>query len=145
MPTTGDRIKELRERRGWTLDRLAQETKISKGFLSEVENDKGKGNIGAANLLKIANALGASLDYLVRGESGHEERERAPVTIPRALSEAAQTLHLTYAQTLTLVEAHEAVIARRSARVRQEPTVQDWINLWNAIRQVYPDAPESED
>lgn len=145
MATIGDRIKEVRERRRWTQDKLAKETRISKGFLSEVENNKGTGNIGAEYVLRIANALGVSLDYLLRGEVGEEERARQPVTIPRSLSEAAQQLGLTYAQTLTLLDAHQAVIARRSATSVREPNVEEWKALWKTITQVYADGDEAED
>ena len=51
----GERVKSLRQSMGWTQDKLAQEAKISKSFLSEVENDKA--NLSGDNLLKIANAL----------------------------------------------------------------------------------------
>ena len=145
MPTIGDRIKEVREVRGWTQERLAKETGISKGFLSEIENNKGTGNMGADYVLRIANALGVSLDYLMKGEDGREERERAPVQIPRSLSEAAQQLALSYAETLSLLDAHQAVIARRAARSLREPTVDEWKALWKAIRQVYSDGPEAKD
>lgn len=143
MATIGDRIKKAREHRTWTQDRLAQETKISKGFLSDVENNKG--SIGADYVLRIANALGVSLDYLMRGEVGREEREREPVTIPRALSEAAQQLGLGFGDTLSLLEAHQAVIARRAAQSLREPTVEDWIKLHHAIAQAYSDGPKTKD
>lgn len=144
MPTIGDRIKEVREQRRWTQDKLAKETKISKGFLSEVENNKGTGNIGADYVLRIANALGVSLDYLLRGEVGEQERAREPVTIPRSLSEAAQQLGLAYAETLTLLEAHQAVIARRRATSIREPKVDEWKALWRMITQVYSDGDETK-
>ena len=144
MATIGDRIKEVREQRRWTQDRLAKETRISKGFLSEVENNKGTGNIGADYVLRIANALGVSLDYLLRGEVGDQERARQPVTIPRSLSEAAQQLRLTYAETLTVLDAHQAVIARRSATSIREPNVDEWKALWKMITQVYAHGDESE-
>lgn len=45
-------------------DILAERAGLSKGFLSDVENNKR--NVGSQNLLKIANVLGASVDYLLR-------------------------------------------------------------------------------
>ena len=44
-----------------------------------------------------------------------------------------------------LLEAHQAVVARRSAQSLREPSVDEWKALWKAIRQVYSDAPEAED
>ena len=145
MATIGDRIKEVREKQGRTQESLANETKISKGFLSEIENNKGTGNIGADYVIRISNALGVSLDYLLRGEVAQRDRAREPVTIPRSLSEAAEQLRLSYAETLTLLEAHQAVVARRSARTLREPTVDEWKALWKAIKRVYSGVPEAED
>ena len=76
MAHTGDRIRAIREKRGLTQDQLADKAKISTGFLSDVEN--GKRNVSSENLLKIANALGASADYLLRGET-RETNQRQPV------------------------------------------------------------------
>ena len=142
MPTAGDRIRRARDERGWTQEKLAQEADISKSFLSDVENNKR--SISADSALKIADALGVSLDYLLRGEPGKQELEREPVRIPPELSDAAEQLHLTYAETRTLLEAHEAVVARRSNRSLRRPTVEDWIKLRNAIKDVYPDASKTE-
>ena len=143
MPTIGDRIRQIRERRGWTQDRLAHESKISKGFLSEVENNKR--NISTDYVMRIASVLGSSLDYLLKGETGREERDRAPVTIPRSLSEAAEQLGLSYTETLTLLEAHQAVVARRAAESIRERTVEEWVSLHNAISRMYSDGDKSED
>jgi len=143
VPTIGDRIKEVRERRNWTQERLALETKISKGFLSEVENNKR--NISTDYVLRIAGVLGASLDYLLRGETGREEREREPVTIPRTLSEAAEQLGLSYSETMTLLDAHQAVVARRAAQATRERSVEEWKRLYAAITKVYSDGIEPEE
>src|SRR6266571_1142743 len=66
MPTPGDRIREAREEKDWTQEQLADKAQISKSFLSDVENNKR--NVSAENALKIADALGVSLDYLMRGD-----------------------------------------------------------------------------
>ena len=137
MPRPGDRIKTARERRQWTQEQLAEAARISKGFLSDIENDKR--NISSESALKIADALGISLDYLLRGESGERERQRQPVSIPRELSKLAEELELSYRETLTLLEAHEAVVARRSAKLLRPPTVDEWHKFYKAIKDVYPD------
>ena len=136
MATTGDRIRERRDQRGWTQDALAEKAGISKGFLSDLENNKR--NVSADYALRIANALGVSLDYLIRGELTKRDEERAPVSIPPELSVAAQELNLSYAQTLTLLDAHEAVIARRGLRGTPPPTVDDWKRLHDLIETAYP-------
>ena len=134
MPTTGDRIKELRERRKLTQDQLAQMAGISKGFLSDVENNNR--NISSQALLRVANGLGASLDFLLKGDLS-ESIDRTPVVIPPALSQAAEELDLSYNQTLELLYAHNSVVARRSRKAKTEFSADDWKNLHKALRKVF--------
>lgn len=134
MASVGDRIRDIRESKGMNQDVLANKAKISKGFLSDIEN--GKRNPSSDNLLRIANALGASLDYLMKGEV-QEEEEKRTVQIPPELSIAAQQLNLTYSQTIALLDAHRSVIARRSTRNVKSFDVRDWTALHEAIREVF--------
>lgn len=135
MATTGDRIRFIREKKKMTQDQLTEAAGISKGFLSDVENNKR--DIGSQYLLRIANALGASVDYLLQGETKEVVAEKAPVVIPPALSQAAEELNLSYGQTLELLSAHDSVVARRSSRSQKEFTVEDWKNLHKAIKRVF--------
>ncbi len=134
MATTGDRIREIRERKNMTQDQLAEKAKLSKGFLSDVENNKK--NISSQFLLKIANALGASVDYLLKGET-KEKTQHEPVIIPPTLSEAAEKLDLSYSETLELLHAHNSVIARRSNKSQREFSVEDWKKFHDAIKGVF--------
>lgn len=135
MATTGDRIKEVRESMRMTQDELADKAGLSKGFVSDVENNKR--GISAENLLRIADALGATLDYLAKGETQTSQR-RKPIEIPPELSTAAEQLNLTYSQTLELLETYNSVIARRSARQSDPFTVDQWKKLHTAIQKVFP-------
>jgi transcriptional regulator with XRE-family HTH domain len=134
MATAGDRIREFRKDLGWTLDNLAEKTKLSKGFLSDLEGNKR--NASTENVLKIANAMGASLDYLLRGEQAKPSNRREPVQIPSTLSMFAEQRGLTYTETLTLLETYNSVVARRSSESIKPPTVEDWNRLYNAIKSV---------
>ena len=134
MATPGDRIREIRDDQSMTQDELALRSGLSKGFLSDVENNKR--NISSQNLLKIANVLGASVDYLLRGDSG-EFVVAQPVVIPPELSQAAEELELTYTQTLELLEAHQSVMARRSSRGLRKFRVDDWKRLYKAVTEVF--------
>jgi transcriptional regulator with XRE-family HTH domain len=136
MATLGDRIREFREARKWTQDKLAEETSLSKSFISEIENDKRTPS--ADNVLKISNALSVSLDYLLKGETGKQEKEREPVQIPAELSVAAEKQHWSYRDILTLLDAHNSVVARRSNRSLQPPSEEEWKRLYEAIKKVYP-------
>ncbi len=134
MPTAGDRIRELREKQKMTQDQLATQADISKGFLSDVENNNR--NISSQSLLRIANALGTSVDYLLSGAVAEVVSKR-PVVIPPNLSQAAAQLNLTYNRTLELLDAHDSVFARRSNKSRSEFTVEDWKKLYQAVKKVF--------
>lgn len=133
MATVGDRIKKVREAKGWTQEKLADESKVSRGFLSDVEK-RGK-NISLDLLLRIANALGASVGYLATGE-GEQLGERKPVVIPMELSHAAEELRLSYPETLDLLDAYNSVVARRSDRSKGTMSVKDWKELHAAVKSV---------
>src|SRR5204863_1920532 len=64
--TIGGRIRLVRTQRGMTLEQLADKAEISKSFLWEVEQGS---DISGERLLRVANALSASLEYLMRGET----------------------------------------------------------------------------
>lgn len=134
MASIGERIREIREVRGMSLEKLAAAAEVSKGFLSDLENNKR--NASSENLLKLANALGASLDYLMRGDTQVVE-EIKPVQIPPELSIAAQQMNLSYSQTIALLDAHRSVVARRSNKTNKTFSAKDWIALHQAIRGVF--------
>ena len=134
MPSVGDRIREIREEMGMKQDVLAEGAGLSKGFLSDVENNKR--NVGSQNLLKIANVLGASVDYLLRGETS-DSGVAEPIVIPRELSQAAEELELSYSATIELLEAHRSVIARRNNRGLRKFGVEHWKKLHEAIKRVF--------
>jgi len=134
VATIGDRIKEVREAKRMTQEDLATRSNLSKGFISELEN--GKRGVSTDNLMSIANALGATLDYLARGEEQSITMPRV-VEIPHELSIAAQNLNLTYAQTVELLAAYNSVVARRSNRQRQEFNAEQWKQLHDAITKVF--------
>lgn len=134
MSDIGDRIKQMREERKMTQDQLAKAADISKGFLSDVENNNK--NISAKSLLRIANTLGASVDYLLRGEVVSTVNTD-PVVIPHELSEAAGELNLSYAETLELLDAYTSVVARRSNKSKRFFSVEDWKNLHRAIKKAF--------
>lgn len=135
MPSVGDRIRQVREHRRMTQDRLAEITSISKGFLSDLENDKR--NVSSEYLLRIANSLGTSVDYLLTGKVATIDPAAQEVVIPPELSQAAHQLELSYAQTVDLLKAHESVVARRSNKEVKRFTVDDWIALRKALKEVF--------
>ncbi len=135
MATTGDRIREIRQARGLTQDQVASKASLSKGFLSDVENNKT--DIGSTFLLKIADALGASIDYLLRGDLTDERFSQKAVEIPPELSETARESGWTYAETLEVLRAHNSVVAHRTKRSVKQLSKEHWKNLHAAIKTAF--------
>lgn len=132
MKTIGERIKKIRGDKGWTQERLAREAGLSKSFLSDVENDKTR--VSGDNLLKISEVLGASLDFLMKGESGGVSEEADYVEIPTNLSEAAEELGISFRETLILLDIQKSIVARRSSRIERTMKIEDWKQLYNRIK-----------
>lgn len=130
LTTLGRRVAYLRERKGWTQKKLAEETGLSVTFISEIENDKR--NVGTESLLQLADSLGTSIDYLVRGED-RSQKVREPLVLPPELADAAEEQGWSVGHARDLLKARGIVIARRTkeGRRRSESTwsKQDWINF----------------
>lgn len=131
IDTVGKRIRKLREDKKITLETLSEHTGISKGFLSDAET--GNRNVSSQNLLKIANALNASLEYLLRG-TPTDPPNPEPLTIPPELNQAARELNLSFSHTEALLAAHRSVVARRSNEGLRSPSVGDWKELYQSIK-----------
>lgn len=130
MGNLGERIRQRRMELGWTQDHLVSRAGISKGFLSDVEN--GKRNISAENLMVVAQVLGVSLDYLMKGDdTGPAQRE---IQIPVSLSEFARQEELSYRQTLTLLQMRQQILANRSATARPASDDFDWRRLYESVK-----------
>ena len=67
----GDNIRNYREQRGFTQEKLAELSNISDKHLSKIE--RGKINIKIDTLVNIANALGPSVDKLLLDASSYVE------------------------------------------------------------------------
>ena len=68
----GKRIKNLREEKRWTQERLAEFSNISQRYISDLENGN-KTNPSYLILLNIANVFNFSCDYLVFGSDNDED------------------------------------------------------------------------
>lgn len=62
----GSRLRHLRTSKGLSQSELVIKVGISKGFLSDLENDKR--TPGADTLCKLAQELGVSMDFLWTGK-----------------------------------------------------------------------------
>jgi len=130
MNPVGERIRKRRNELDWTQERLAKESGLSKGFLSDVE--AGKRSVGADSLLAIANALGASMDELMKGEL--LEPQKGEVYIPASLSQFARSANLTFAQALLLLDLQRQIIAHRSRSKSDDLEKVDWKRFYEAVK-----------
>jgi len=127
----GDRIKSRRTDLGWTQDQLAQKAGISKGFLSDVEN--GKRSVGADKLLDLAQVLGLSLDYLMKGADTEVPEDE--VEIPAGLAKFASRAGLSFRQTMTLLAMQRQIIAHRSTGGKQTLDKVDWPKFYESVKE----------
>jgi len=70
--TIGEQIRDLRERQGMTLTELARRSRISKGYLLEIERNK-KMHPSLANVERIVSELGARI-AIVEGVERYQAR-----------------------------------------------------------------------
>jgi len=131
MNTVGERIKERRQQMGWTQEQLAEKAGISKGFLSDLET--GTRNVSAEYLLKIAQALKVTLDFLMKGDSS--KLKTSEVQIPARLSDLAKQQHLSFAQTLMLLDMRLQIKAHRSNTQTDDLEKFDWERFYEAVKQ----------
>ena len=131
VDTVGQRINHVRTERGFTLEGLADRAGVSKSFLWEVEQDRS--GISCNRLLEVANALGASVDYLLRGEPVPKEYEPQSIEVPRCLGEISEELGLGYRQTMLLLDIDRSIIARHVNRAYGMKNKEDWRSLYEAV------------
>ncbi|PGZ80211.1 transcriptional regulator [Priestia megaterium] len=82
----GERIKEIRLRKHYSITRLAEEAQISKSYLSQIEKGANT-NPSLQMLYKIAASLGTTIDYLIDEKTdGVTIKESAPYITEEWLS-----------------------------------------------------------
>ena len=136
--TVGQRISYVRTQQGLTLEGLAQRAGLSKSFLWEVEHDRS--GISGNRLLQMADVLGASVDYLLRGGSSPEIDESRSVEIPTELSEVAEELGLSFRHTRILLDVDRSIVARRGSRAGARKNKDAWRSLYEAVSPFMEDA-----
>ncbi|MEG6617468.1 helix-turn-helix transcriptional regulator [Peptococcaceae bacterium 1198_IL3148] len=66
--TMGDRIKQLRESKKWSQEKLAAESGTSKTYIYLLETNQRQKDTSATKLNAIADALNTTVDYLLTGK-----------------------------------------------------------------------------
>jgi transcriptional regulator with XRE-family HTH domain len=98
------RIKEIKKQKGFSNDTLSAQSGIPKGTLSKILGSETK-DPQISNIIKIANALGVSADYLVFGSGSSSESSFTATEISlvedfRTLNDEGQEKVLTYVNDL---------------------------------------------
>ncbi len=134
MSSLGERIRERRIELRWTQDTLAEKARISKGFLSDLENNNR--SIGADRLLDIAKVLGLSLDFLMKGEN--VDAISTQVEIPWDLAEFAKREDLPFATTLLLLDVRRQFVAHCSNTKPDASELFAWDKLYESVKKFLP-------
>lgn len=119
----GQQIKRRREEQGLSLTDLARLAGVSKGYLSEMENNR-SARPSAATLFKIASALGTSVGELL-GKSGPDSQS-VNFDIPESLRQ--------FAEEANLPDAEIRMLAGIRYRGKQPKTADDWRYIYESIR-----------
>ncbi len=114
----GKRIAEARAAKGWNRNQLAKAAGISWGNL--VRYEEGQNEPSAGKLLQIAEALGASADWLLGRRGGQVSREAGPVEVSVRLSDNIQGPGRVDESDFRAVPLVAGVIAAGSARIVDE-------------------------
>ena len=75
--SVGQKVRDLRKRRGLTLDQLAKASESSKSYIWEIENKHGKIRPSAQKLQAIAEVLGVTVAFLVSDSSEVDAEDEA--------------------------------------------------------------------
>ena len=118
--TLGQRVRQRRDEKGLSLSALARASKVSKGYLSQIENDAAPRPSGDT-LFKMANALGTTVADLLGREIEPTAREISPVLME-------------FAREANLPEADVMMLAAIRYRGEQPHSVADWRYLYESIR-----------
>ena len=130
----GEKVRFLRQGKGWTLSDLAEKSGVSKAYISDLENAAaGKPNI--QYIYSIAVALDVTLDDLLRDTTPREPRRKRPIEdLPPGLRELQIEMNLSDSDVETLAQVN--------FRGTRPKDVQGWRFLLEAIKMVSQRAPE---
>jgi len=126
----GENIRYLRQGKHWSLNDLAEASKVSKAYISDLENGSG-GRPNIQYLYAIATTLGTSLDGLVNESLSSPERRtnKRPVTreqLPPGLEEFAR---------ITKLEPDEVdMLAKLNFRGNRPRDLEAWKLIYDAIK-----------
>jgi transcriptional regulator with XRE-family HTH domain len=123
----GERIKRLRERKGWSLSDLAIESGISRSFVHQIE--KGTSAPTQDKIAKLATALGALPSELLGEDDKMAE-------IPASLQQ--------FADQIGLGSAEVRMLAQIEYRGRKPSTTREWNAIYSIIKAILDEENEED-
>lgn len=78
METIGKRVRAARQELGLTMKQLHEQTGLSTGNISDIENDRNTPSV--SSLVALGRALRRSLDWLLAGEEASARSNESPLT-----------------------------------------------------------------
>jgi transcriptional regulator with XRE-family HTH domain len=120
--SVGARIRKFRQDRQLSLSQLAEQSDVSKGYLSTLENNPGARRPSAETLYAIAKTLGVTMSDLL----GRKILPAASSVVPDSLRE--------YAEEDGLPEADVLMLSAIQFRGDPPRTKQRWRYIYTAIR-----------
>lgn len=137
LAAIGGRIRQRRRELDLTQEVLAERAGLSKSFVSEVEG--GQASASGLMYLKLAGALGVSVEWLLTGELAERPLvESKDVSIPSFVADVAEEQGWSYGETLDVAAALQTVVARRTRGRGWQPSRDDLIALAGAVRRLRP-------
>ncbi|QWP78137.1 helix-turn-helix transcriptional regulator [Lysobacter sp. K5869] len=92
MDTFGSRLRSLRERRGWSQEKLGFELEVSSATVSKWETNRGEPNLRhLEGFLRIFAKDGMTLDWLIAGKGAGNSVTKKPRTSAENLARTAET------------------------------------------------------
>ena len=121
------KIRQLREEKEWSLNKLAETAGISKAYLSQLENNVSK-QPSAEILLKIASALGTTIADLL------DKPVRVHAKDFGEMPDGLRELIDKQGETLDIREEDVKMLMRIRYRGNQPKTLEDWEHILRTIR-----------
>jgi transcriptional regulator with XRE-family HTH domain len=133
----GARVRQRRRELDITQEALAAAAGLSKSFVSEVEG--GQASASGLMYLKLAAALGVSVEWILTGDVPERPVVRPnDIQIPSHVAALAEEQGWTYGETLDVAAALQTIVARRSRGRRWQPARDEILALATAVRGLRP-------
>lgn len=130
----GQKIKERRNEKGFSLNKLAEMAGVSKAYLWQLENSVSK-QPSAEILFKVATALGTTIADLL-GKPVRVQSEDFPELQDDEIPDGLRELIDAWGEELDIREEDVKMLMNIQYRGKRPETVEEWQHVLQAIRMV---------